>query len=107
LFGLIGTFGALSAAFLEEGSRLIRVVFVLAHLGMLALSVAFQQRSYLVFGILGLYVYFTWLVFDRYADEPFFPLLLAALGISVVVVTVLCQKYARVFWRQIRRGAAP
>ena len=65
---------------------------------MIGLSLRFREIVYLVFGAIGTYTYFTRLVFDTFEGTVYFPLLLGVIGLSIIVLTVLYQRYgARLF----------
>ena len=73
----------------------------MVYLIMIAFSVRFQEVIYLVFGVIGVYTYIIRLIFDYLEDTVYFPLVLGIIGISIVVLAVLYQRYrGRIFRRK-------
>ena len=110
LYGLVGLQITFSTLFFESDSVLFGLLFLLVYLVILGFSLRFGEIIYLVSGAIGIYTYFTELVFSTFRGTAYFPLLLGVIGLSVVVLAVLYQKYgARLFRRskQSLRNPAP
>jgi hypothetical protein len=102
LYGLASLQFGFTNVYLErfDDSALFGLFYLLVFLGMVGLSLYFREVIFLVFGALGTYIYITKLVFDTFRDTAYFPLLLGAIGLSIIVLTVLYQRYrARLFRR--------
>jgi hypothetical protein len=81
-------------------SALFGLFYLLVFLGIIGVSLYFREVIFLVFGAIGTYIYITKLVFDTFRGTDYFPLLLGAIGVSIIVLTVLYQRYrARLFRR--------
>ena len=102
LYGLVGLQIAFTSLFFNSDSVLFGLLFFFVYLIMVGLSLRFQEIIYLVFGAIGIYIYFTNLAFDTFRGTVYFPLLLGLIGISIVVLAVLYQKYRS---RLFRHGA--
>lgn len=103
LYGLIGLQITFSSLFFESESLLFGLLFLFVYLFLIGLSLRFREVIYLIFGGIGVYTYITRLVFDTFRGAAYFPLLLGLLGLSIVVLAVIYQRYgARLF----RRGTA-
>jgi hypothetical protein len=102
LYGLVGLYIAFTALFVQSESILLGFVFLVVYLIMIGFSLRFREVIYLVFGAIGFYTYIIRLVFDTFEGTVYFPLLLGGIGVSIIVVAVLYQRYgARLF----RRGS--
>ena len=102
LYGLVGLQIAFTILFTESSSILFGLLFLLVYLIMIGLSLRFREVIYLVFGAIGTYTYFVRLVFDTFEGTVYFPLLLGGIGISIVVLAVLYQRYrSRLFHRGV------
>jgi hypothetical protein len=101
LYGLSGLQIAFTILFVESNSVLFGLLFLLVYLIMISLSLRFREVIYLVFGAIGTYTYFVRIVFDTFRGTAYFPLLLGVIGISIVVLAVLYQRYGH---RLFRRG---
>ena len=102
LYGLVGLQIAFTSLFVESDSVFFGLLFFFVYLIMVGLSLRFQEIIYLVFGAIGIYTYFTNLVFDTFKGTVYFPLLLGGIGLSIVVLAVLYQRYGT---QLFRRGA--
>jgi hypothetical protein len=93
LFGLLAFWCGLT--FMESGSELGRVVYALVNVGLVGLGVRLRRAVFVVFGVLGVHVYLGHLAYEVFKDSVLFPFALALLGLSVILVTVLAQKYIK------------
>jgi len=93
LFGLMAFWGGLTA--MDSGSELKRFVYLLINLGLIGLAVKIKRTAFLVFGAIGVYVYLGHLAWEVFKDSVFFPFVLALLGLSLILATVLGQRYWR------------
>src|SRR3989442_2228582 len=91
LFGLMAFWGGLTA--MDSGSELKRFVYLLINAGLVALSLKLRRTVFLVFGALGVYVYLGHLAWQVFKDSLLFPFILALLGLSLILATVLGQRY--------------
>lgn len=100
LYGLVGLQIAFTILFFRSDSVLFGLLFFFVYLVMVGLSLRFQEIIYLVFGAIGIYTYFTNLVFDTFKGTVYFPLLLGVIGLSIVVLAVLYQRHGTRLFRR-------
>ncbi len=93
LYGLIGLLVGFTILFSNSEHVLFGILFLVVYLVMIAFSIRFQEVIYLIFGIIGVYTYIIRLIFDYLEDTVYFPLVLGIIGISIVVLAILYQKY--------------
>ncbi len=101
LYGLVGLQITFTSLFVESQSAFFGLLFLLTYLVIIGFSLRFREVIFLVFGAIGFYTYITRLVFDVFEGEAYFPLLLGIIGLSIVILAVLYQKYGL---RLFRRG---
>jgi predicted MFS family arabinose efflux permease len=65
----------------------------LINLGLIAISLKLQRKSFAVFGAFGLFAYLGHLASDIFEDSMFFPMALAFIGVLMIVGTVQYQKH--------------
>jgi hypothetical protein len=94
LFGLMAFWGGLSV--MDSGSELKRFVYLLVNMALVGTALLLKRTAFLVFGALGIYIYLGHLAWEVFKDSVFFPFVLALLGLSLILGTVLGQRY----WRQ-------
>lgn len=100
LYGLVGLFIGFAVLFTNSESALFGILFLAVYLIMIALSLRFQEVIYLVFGVIGVYTYIIRLIFDYLEGTAYFPLVLGIIGISIVVLAVLYQRYQSNIFRR-------
>jgi hypothetical protein len=93
LFGLLAFWCGLT--FMDSDSELGRVLYALVNVGLVGLGVKLRRAVFVVFGVLGVHVYLGHLAYEVFKDSILFPFALALLGLSVILVTVLAQKYIK------------
>jgi hypothetical protein len=91
LFGLIAFW--FSLPFLGDDSEWKRFVYCLINLGLMLLSVLLKRRLFMVFGGIGVFSYLSYLSYRVFADSILFPFALTALGIGIIYIGVLYQRY--------------
>ena len=70
----------------------LRHAFLPASLVVLAGAVILRRRVLAVLGIIALFGYLAWLANDVFKLTLAFPVLLAALGVAIIIVTVWLQR---------------
>jgi len=93
LFGLLAFWGGLT--FMESGSEIGRLVYLLINLGLGALALKLKRPVFMVFGVVGVFIYLGHLAWEVFQDSVLFPFVLAFLGLALILVTVLGQHYVR------------
>lgn len=101
LYGLVGLQAGFTTLFSNSDSALFGILFLAVYLIMIFFSLRFQEVIYLVFGVIGVYTYIIRLIFDYLEDTVYFPLVLGIIGISIVVLAVLYQRFhSKLFHRK-------
>lgn len=93
LFGLMAFSGGLSM--LNSDSEIGKFLYMLVHLGLIGIAVWLRRGVFLVVGAIGVHVYLGHLAYTVFKDSFLFPFVLAFLGLSLILVTVLAQRYVR------------
>jgi len=93
LFGLIAFWGGLTS--MESDSEVNRLIYCAINVGLIALSLYLRRSMFLVFGALGVFAYLGHLAYEVFKDSVLFPFVLVLLGLSMIVATVLAQKYLK------------
>jgi hypothetical protein len=89
-FGLLSFSGGLSA--MDSGSQLGKFVYLLVHLGFIAVSVMLRRRVFLVFGALGTFCYLANEAWTYFRDSVAFPFILTGIGIAMIFLAIKYQK---------------
>ena len=100
LYGLVGLQIGFTVLFSDSDSTLFGLLFLVVYLILIVLSLYFQEVIYLVFGVIGVYTYIIRLIFDYLEDTVYFPLVLGLVGISIVILAVLYQRYGNALFRR-------
>lgn len=93
LFGLMAFWGGLTS--MDSGSEFNRFIYFVINVGLVGLAVKLKRTVFLVFGAVGIYIYLGHLAWQVFEDSVFFPFVLALLGLSLILGTVLGQRYWR------------
>ena len=91
LFGTAAFWGGLTS--MESGSELKKAGYALLNLCMIGVAIMLRRTVFLVFGAIGLHIYLGHLAYRVFQDSFFFPFVIAILGLSLVLATVLAQRY--------------
>ncbi len=101
LYGLVGLYIAFVNLFVESEGILFGLLFLLVYLIMIGFSLRFREVIYLIFGAIGVFTYIIRLIVVTFEGTVYFPLLLGVIGVSIIVLAVLYQRYrARLFRRR-------
>jgi len=90
LFGMLAFWGGLTS--MDSGSEIKRGLYALLNVALIGLAVKLRRSTFLVFGALGVHLYLGHLAYQVFQDSFFFPFVLALLGLSLILVTVLVQR---------------
>jgi len=88
--GLLAFWGGLTS--LPSHDEFGKAVYCVINLGLIAVSLYLNRKTFAVFGALGVYGYLGHLAFQVFKDSPLFPIALAFLGVMIILTTVLFQK---------------
>jgi hypothetical protein len=90
LFGMLAFWGGLTT--MNSSSEMKRLVYALINVGLIGIAVRLKRSTFLVFGALGVHLYLGHLAYSVFKDSFFFPFVLALLGLSLILITVLMQR---------------
>jgi hypothetical protein len=90
LFGMTSLWGALSS--MDSGSELRRALYCLLNLFFIVVSVVLRRRVFLVYGAIGVNLYLGTLAYRVFENSVLFPLVLTALGLSIIWLAVKYQR---------------
>lgn len=90
LAGILAFWGGLTS--LPDKGEFGKAVYCLINMGLIAVSVYLNRKSFAVFGVMGVYGYLGHLAFTVFKDSPLFPIALAFFGVMIILTTVLFQK---------------
>jgi hypothetical protein len=93
LFGLLAFWGGLSM--MEGSSEASKFLYCLINVALIVLSVLLRQRSFIVFGALGVLGYLGHLSMRVFADSLLFPIVLTMAGVGIIYLGVLYQRNSR------------
>lgn len=105
LFGLIAFWGSLSS--MHSGSELNKFFYFIINLGLMVLSVLLQRRAFIIFGALGVFGYVGHLAFQVFQDSLLFPFVLTVIGLLVIYIGILFQRYYVQFERHVLESLPP
>ena len=91
LFGLMAFWGGMTS--MDSGSELGKIIYLLINIGLVGIAIYLKRSVFLVFGAIGVHVYLGHLAYRVFADSFLFPFAVAALGLSLILVTVFAQSY--------------
>ena len=99
LYGLVGLYFGLIYIF-RDFNAISELIYLAVYLIFIVISIWRQEVLFLVFGIIGVYTYVIRLSVEYLDDTIALPLVLGAVGISIVVLAVLYQRYHRSLFRR-------
>lgn len=91
LFGLMAFWGGLTS--MDSDSEFNKAIYAVINLGLIGIAIKLKRTVFLVFGAIGIHVYLGHLAYRVFQDSFLFPFVLAFLGLSLIIVTVLAQRY--------------
>ena len=90
LFGLLAFWGGMSM--LDSGSEVSKAFYCLINVALVVIAVLLRQRSFLVFGALGVLGYVGHLAYTIFEDSLAFPVVLTGIGVGIIYLGVLYQR---------------
>jgi len=103
LYGLVGLYIAflnLLIEITESDGILFGLLYLAVYLIMIGLSLRFREVIYLIFGAIGVFTYIIHLVLVTFQGTAYFPLLLVVIGVIIIVLAVLYQRYGTRLFRR-------
>lgn len=90
LAGLFSFWGGLTS--MPSHGELGKAVYGLINIGLIAISLWWRRKTYLVFGAMGCLGYLGHLAFEVFPHTTLFPVLLTAIGLTLILGAVMFQK---------------
>lgn len=90
LFGVMAFWFGLTAQ--DSDSELSKFLYFCTNLLMIGIGVVIVRRVFVVFGAFGCCFYLGYLAFEIFEDSLLFPIILSAIGLSIIYLGVLWQK---------------
>lgn len=78
---------------MDSTSEFSKFLYLLVNVGLIGCSLLLKQRSFLVFGALGVSGYLGHLAYHAFRDSVAFPFVLSLAGICVIYLGVLYQRH--------------
>lgn len=108
LYGLVWFLITSTILFFDSESILFGLLFLAVYLIMAGISLFLREIMFMVFAVIGVYIYIFNLVFDIFEGSAIFPLILGIMGVSIVLLAVFFQKYGtRLFRRRSNEKIEP
>jgi hypothetical protein len=90
-------FGALTFwiglnGFFWNKNEIIFFIYLLVNLLMMVFSILLRRRVFMVFGVIGVFVYFHHLAYEVFKDSILYPFVLSFIGLSIMYLGVLIQR---------------
>lgn len=91
LFGLMAFWGGLTS--MDSDSEIGKALYAVVNIGLIGVALWLRRAVFVVFGAVGVHAYLGHLAYTVFEDSFLFPFVLAGLGLSLIIVTVLAQRY--------------
>jgi hypothetical protein len=78
---------------MDGDSEWKRAGYLLVNILLVGVAVKLRRTVFLVFGAIGIHIYLGHLAYRVFEDSFFFPFAIALLGLSLILATVLAQRY--------------
>jgi hypothetical protein len=92
LFGLMSFWFGLTLQ--GDSNEFQKFIYCLINLGLMILSVLLKRKVFMVFGAIGVFSYLGHLAYTIFKDAVLFPFALTVLGIFIIYLGVLYQRYS-------------
>ncbi|UZE94586.1 DUF2157 domain-containing protein [Alkalimarinus alittae] len=93
MFGVIAFWGGLSSQ--NSNDELSKFIYFCINLLMIGVGVMLVRRVFVVFGALGMCGYLGYLAYNVFKDSLMFPIALTAIGLGIIYIGILWQKYEK------------
>ena len=90
LFGLMAFWGGLTS--MDSDSEIGRAIYAVINVGLIGVALKLRRAVFLVFGAVGVYLYLGHLAYDIFKDSFLFPFVLAFLGLTLIIATVVAGR---------------
>ncbi|HAS05149.1 MAG TPA: hypothetical protein DCR71_05310 [Dehalococcoidia bacterium] len=104
LYGLVWFLITSTILFFDSESILFGLLYLAIYLVIAGISLYLREAMFMVFAIIGIYLYIFNLVFDIFEGSAIFPLILGIMGVSIVLLAVFFQKYGKGLFHRRSEG---
>lgn len=101
IFGVIAFWGGLSAQ--NSNDEFSKFIYLCINLLMMAVGVVLVRRVFVVFGAIGSCGYIGHLAYDVFKESLLFPIVLTAIGLGIIYIGIVWQKYEQTITQYLRR----
>ena len=101
IFGVIAFWGGLSAQ--NSNDEFSKFIYLCINLLMMAVGVVLVRRVFVVFGAIGSCGYIGHLAYDVFKESVLFPIVLTAIGLGIIYIGIVWQKYGQMITQYLRR----
>lgn len=91
IFGTLTFCGGLSLLF-YDGNKINQFLYFLINIGLILISVFLKRYVFLIFGVLGVYSFLTYLSYSVFKQSLLFPFILSFIGLGTLSIGYLYQK---------------
>jgi hypothetical protein len=105
IVGIAALWGGITAQ--DSGSEVMKALYALFNVGLLAVAVFLMRRVYAAFGALGIALYLGHLAADVFEQQLLFPLALSAIGLAVIGVGIWYVRKRQEITRFVSRLIPP
>lgn len=104
-FGVVSFWGGLSAQ--EPGTQWQQCIYLFINLGLILAGVFLARRVFVVFGAIGVSGYLGHQAYTVFNDSQVFPFVLTGIGLAVICLGILWQKYELELTQRLRSMLPP
>lgn len=101
LFAVITFWGGLTS--LHSDNEFSKFIYLCINLLMILIGLGLNRKVFVVFGGLGVCIYVGYLAYQVFMDSYLFPVILTVIGMAVIVLGILWQKYEAKMTMVIRK----
>lgn len=90
-FGMLAFWSGLSL--LDTDNEFKRFIYLLINLFLIVISILLQRTVFLVFGVVGVFIYISSIAYRYFSDSIMFPFVLSFIGIATIFFPLMYRKY--------------
>ncbi|WP_068470431.1 DUF2157 domain-containing protein [Candidatus Protochlamydia phocaeensis] len=103
LFGITAFSIGLVQILMTDTSEAVKVLYLLANAVLFALAALLNRTIFLIGGAIGIFVYLSHLAYEVFQDSALFPLILSLIGLAIIYLGILYQRYQLRIQKAINR----
>lgn len=101
IFGVMAFWTGMTC--LPAGGELSRLMYFVINLMLILIGVILNRRVFVVFGAFGSFYYISYLAFNLFDNSYLFPVILTVLGIAIIYLGILWQRYEQKLTSNLRK----